>query len=162
MIQAVFFKIVESASFFGNFLPLAVLGSASMFLYLLSLGKLKEAAIFILANISFLYSVGLKYIFKTPRPQDYAVSKSKFGDIYAFPSSHVVFYICFWGFLLYLTFKKDIFGDVSSLIVRVLAVYHILFIGISRIYLGAHTLMEVVAGYAFGLLYLLLLIFLSR
>lgn len=162
MLQTIFIKMAESASFFGNFVPLAVLSSVSMILYLVSLGKLREAAVFVLANVGFLYSVGLKYIFKTPRQEGYAITKTKFGDNYAFPSSHVIFYVCFWGFLLYLTFKKDIFGDLPSTIIRVLAIYHILFIGISRIYLGAHTFIEVAAGYAFGLLYLLLLIFLSR
>lgn len=151
--------IIESASFFGNSYAVAALASVSMIAYLLVSGYLKEAGLFFLAVLGILYSVILKNIFKVPRPDTYIGDPSKLGDIYRFPSSHVVFYVCFWGFLFFLTFKKGVFEAVWIIwLIRALSLYHILLVGISRVIVGAHTVHDVVAGYLFGAVYLGLLI----
>lgn len=159
-----FLKVfIESASFFGNSIPIVAVLSLSFIAYFVVSGYIKEAGIFILAILSLLYSVVLKNIFKIPRLDSYAGDPTKLGDMYRFPSSHVIFYVCFWGLLFFLTFKRDVFGSgLAVYLLRTISVYHILFVGISRIIIGAHTVQDVVAGYVFGAIYLAVLIYLSR
>ncbi|KKS31563.1 hypothetical protein A2380_00780 [candidate division WWE3 bacterium RIFOXYB1_FULL_43_24] len=154
---------IESASFFGNNIPVVVVVSLSFLVYFAASGYIKEAGLLVLAVLSLLYSVLLKNIFKIPRLDTYVGDPAKLGDMYRFPSSHVIFYVCFWGLLLFLSFKKDIFGDgFVAYLIRGVSIYNILFVGISRILVGAHTVQDVVAGYIFGGIYLAVLIYLSR
>ncbi|GIW69871.1 MAG: hypothetical protein KatS3mg101_0618 [Patescibacteria group bacterium] len=154
--------IIESASFFGNSYVIATLASVAMLMYLFASGYIKEAGLFFLAVLGVIYSILLKNIYKIPRPDTYIGDPSKLGDMYRFPSSHVVFYVCFWGFLLFLSFKRGIFGPEKIVwLIRFLCVYHILLIGISRVVVGAHMLQDVIAGYLFGGLYLGILIAIS-
>jgi len=154
---------IESASFFGNSIPIVTVVSLSFLAYFISLGYLKEAGLFFLAILSLLYSVLLKNIFKIPRLDTYAGDPTKLGDMYRSPSSHVIFYVCFWGLLLFLSFKKDIFGDgLAANLIRIISLYHIVLVGVSRVLIGAHTVQDVIAGYIFGGIYLAVLIYLSR
>lgn len=156
-------SLVEYSSYFGNNIPLILIASASFLVYFLSKGYLKESVLFVMANASYLLSVVLKNIFKTPRPLTYNGNPMKPGDLYAFPSSHVMFYVCFWGFLLYLSSQKSIFpNSYVANIVRFISVYHIIFVGASRVIAGAHTISDVIAGYIFGLVFLGILIALER
>lgn len=159
-----FLKVfIESASFFGNNIPIVAVASLSFIAYLVVSGYLREAGVFFLSIFSLLYSVLLKNIFRIPRLDSYAGDPTKLGDMYRFPSSHVIFYVSFWGLLLFLTFKKDVFGDgLAVYLLRIISVYHLLFVGISRVFIGAHTVQDVVAGYVFGAVYLAVLIYLSR
>jgi undecaprenyl-diphosphatase len=162
-VPAIVKTILESASFFGNNIPLALLTSLTILMYLVISGFLKESVFFIFANLSLLWSVVLKNIFKIPRLDTYIGDPQKLGDMFRFPSSHVIFYVCFWGFLFFLTLRKDVFGNgAAAHILRFLCLFHILLVGVSRIVVGAHTLQDVIAGYIFGGLYLALLIYLSR
>ncbi|HAI62617.1 MAG: hypothetical protein UU64_C0002G0077 [candidate division WWE3 bacterium GW2011_GWF2_41_45] len=160
----VFLKVfIESASFFGNSIPIVAVVSLSFIAYFIASGYLKEAGIFLLAILSLLYSVLLKNIFKIPRLDTYVGDPTKLGDMYRFPSSHVIFYVCFWGLLLFLSFKKGFFGDGLAVnLIRIISVYHIILIGVSRVLIGAHTVQDIVVGYIFGGIYLAVLIYLSR
>jgi membrane-associated phospholipid phosphatase len=67
-----------------------------------------------------------------------------------FPSSHVMFYTVFFGMLIFLSGKKD-------WLIKVISAFFIITIGASRLYLGMHSLSDVIAGYVFGLLYLVVI-----
>ncbi len=75
----------------------------------------------------------------------------------SFPSGHVLFFVGFYGFLLYLTYsllKKGIYRTVLISFFSVL----IFLVGVSRIYLGAHWFSDVLGAYLFGFLWLTVVI----
>lgn len=83
----------------------------------------------------------------------------------SFPSGHTEHDIVFYGFLLYLSFTKPVREWRYRwwlLPLQLYAVYDIIAIGYSRIYLGDHWLTDVLGGYLEGAIYLFFFIFLYR
>ena len=117
-----------------------------------------------LSLCSGLYSAVLKSIFKLHRPEGYLseglipwerVLKS---EIYSFPSTHTVFYTAFFGYLIYLSYNIKGLDKLARHAIRIFSAIMVLFVGGSRVLLGAHYVRDVVAGYVFGFIYLGLLI----
>ncbi len=82
-----------------------------------------------------------------------------------FPSGHTEHDIVYYGFLLYLSFTKPVREwryHWWLLPFQLYAVFDIIAIGYSRIYLGDHWLTDVLGGYLEGAVYLFLFIFLYR
>jgi membrane-associated phospholipid phosphatase len=83
----------------------------------------------------------------------------------SFPSGHTEHDIVFYGFLLYLSFTKPVREwryHWWLLPLQIYAVYDIIAIGYSRIYLGDHWLTDILGGYLEGAIYLFFFIFLYR
>ena len=96
----------------------------------------------------------IKNLVQRPRPPQALITESGFS----FPSGHAFVAIVFYGFLLYL-----IINFFENKTIRKLAIFFIpliiLAIGYSRIYLGVHWYSDVLAGYFFGVIWLLIVIF---
>jgi undecaprenyl-diphosphatase len=75
---------------------------------------------------------------------------------YSFPSGHAFGSMFFYGLLAYLAFSY--LPHPWNVIVGVALVFLIFLIGISRVYLGAHFPSDVVAGWLFGFVCLVLVI----
>ena len=100
--------------------------------------------------------ITLKNSFHRPRPAaffDFPIPSS-----YSFPSGHAFASLCFFGILAWLigTRTKSRSWKIFAWVV---AIFLILTIGVSRIYLGVHYPSDVVAGYAAGLIWLITVIF---
>ncbi len=114
------------------------------------------------------YSSLLKLIFKESRPVGYVSDgfipwdRLVKSEAYSFPSTHTVLYTAFFGYLFYLSFKLKGVDKVVRHMVRVFCASMIVFVGISRVLLGAHFVKDVVFGYIFGLLYLGAVIYIDR
>jgi len=118
-----------------------------------------DAVFLFLASLSYVYSLILKCIFKIQRPVTADVTKSFLPcEEYSFPSTHVVFYVVFWGFILYLCFKLKKIDKLIRVAVGMVCVYLISTIGLSRYLLGQHWISDIYWGYIFGGIYLLVLI----
>lgn len=76
---------------------------------------------------------------------------------YAFPSGHAVMSLIFYGMIGY-GFFKILKNRWLKLPLIILATVLIFLIGFSRIYLGAHWVSDILAGWAFGIAFLVLLI----
>jgi membrane-associated phospholipid phosphatase len=102
--------------------------------------------------------LGLKLIVHRPRPGVDLVHVVTHLSDYSFPSGHVLLYTSFFGyifFVAYVLLKKTL---LRYSILTVCAAL-VLFIGPSRMYLGAHWASDVTGAYIFGLIWLVLTIF---
>ncbi|KGX94022.1 hypothetical protein N781_02305 [Pontibacillus halophilus JSM 076056 = DSM 19796] len=96
----------------------------------------------------------LKLTFERQRP---SVLEEYDGTGFSFPSGHSTGSIVFYGFILYYVLLHHLRKGWKVLIVSLL-IAAIVFIGLSRVYLGVHYFTDVMAGFAFGLSWLLICI----
>lgn len=151
--------LMEGISWFGSqkvAVPLT-LGTALLFLLL----RFRREALFLsLTMLSSVLNFGIKLLINRPRPTDDVVRVVDEVQHQSFPSGHTVFYVTFFGFLIFLLYRlREIpklvrwgLGGVSLIL--------ILAIPFSRVYLGAHWFSDVVAGFVLGLISLIVLILL--
>ena len=97
----------------------------------------------------------IKEIIQRPRPpiELRMVEESSFS----FPSGHAMTSTAFYGLIIYFVFKNVKNKRLRNTICTALSLL-IFLIGISRIYLGVHYASDVLAGFAFGIVYLVLYI----
>jgi len=95
----------------------------------------------------------VKILIQRPRPLPNLVNVFKKLSSYSFPSGHVMFYLCFFGFLVFL----DLYllkPSIKRSLILVFFVSLIAMIGISRIYMGQHWASDVLGAYLLGSLIL--------
>jgi len=97
----------------------------------------------------------IKEIVQRPRPsmEFRMVEESSFS----FPSGHAMTGATFYGLIIYFVFKNVKNKKVRNTICTVLSLL-IFLIGMSRIYLGVHYASDVLAGFTFGIVYLVIYI----
>lgn len=112
--------------------------------------KLIVFILFILGTGGVVLNFLLKTLFSRDRPilDQYLIK----AEYYSFPSGHAMGALICYGFLCYLSIVY--YRRWRTLIVSTTA-FLILAIGFSRIYLGVHWLTDVLAGYAAGIVWLL-------
>lgn len=112
----------------------------------------KYFKVFFIANaIGVILNNLLKIIFKRSRPTTTMVLTSE--SSYSFPSGHSMMSMIFYGLIIYYVIKNVNKKWLRNSLVIFLSVI-ILFIGISRIYLGVHYATDVFCGFLFGAIYL--------
>lgn len=108
-------------------------------------------AIAINLGIATVLNLLLKNIVQRPRPTEYRMI-SETG--YSFPSGHSMVSMAFYGFLIYLIYKKIENKKLKWGLIVALSIL-IVAIGISRIYLGVHYTSDVLAGFTISVSYLI-------
>jgi membrane-associated phospholipid phosphatase len=124
------------------------------------LGK-REAALVLMTLLSSPLSSVLKLMVGRPRPTPDLVAVFQVETGNSFPSGHAFFAIVFWGLLAYFALTHLERRCFRMLTVYGLAVI-IIWIGVSRVYLGAHWPSDVLGGYVIGTLFLTSLVWLDR
>ncbi len=107
----------------------------------------------------------IAFIVGRPRPTPQLVHVNMSAPINSFPSGHVENVVVYYGFLLYLSLSKPVSRWRYRWILipfQIYAALNILSIGFSRVYEGAHWLIDVSGGYLSGALFLVLVIVLYR
>lgn len=126
-------------------IPLTV-GVAGIFLAL----RFRLEAIFILLTTSSnLLNALVKRLIKRPRPTKELVTVVRVINEPSFPSGHVMHYTNFFGLLIYLLATNWRSGTLRNILIAICTAL-IVFIGPSRVYLGAHWPSDVMAGYIYG------------
>lgn len=143
--------IMKGITWCGSAICLILVSFLSFFIF-----KSKKTSIFVwinLISITILNQV-LKFILHRPRPTDFRIIEE---SGYSFPSGHSMASMAFYGFLIYLIYKKINNKHLKWGLICFLSIL-ILFIGISRIYLGVHYTSDVLAGFLISVAYLILFI----
>lgn len=109
-----------------------------------------------IAISNLLLMFGLKYLFNRPRP---VIPLLKQVPGLSFPSGHAFMSFTFFGLLIYLVYR-----EVKNLWLKWILITFLLgmifFVGLTRIYLRVHYISDVLAGYCFGLLSLVIMLWL--
>lgn len=115
--------------------------------------KFKREALFILFTmLSGLVSTIVKFLVNRPRPDSDVVKVALETHQQSFPSGHVMFYVMFFGFVVLLMYMlKSIYNPIR-IVVGIFSIIMIFIIPISRIYLGAHWLTDVIGAFLLGML----------
>ncbi|RJR26487.1 phosphatase PAP2 family protein [candidate division WWE3 bacterium] len=135
--------------------PLALLLSA----FLLKIKKINEGLLVLVSLLSYPYSVILKHLFQIHRPD--TASYTDLINKFSFPSSHVVVYTVFFGYLLYITLRNPGIDKFVRFFIVLFSIYFISLVGVSRVVLGEHWVSDAIGGYLFGAVYLVILIYLD-
>ena len=97
----------------------------------------------------------LKEMIQRPRPpiELKMVEESSFS----FPSGHAMASVAFYGLFIYYIYKYVKNKTIKNIVCTILSVL-IFLVGVSRIYLGVHYASDVLAGYLFSIVYLIIYI----
>lgn len=96
----------------------------------------------------------VKHVVARPRPSLEYVRVSGEWANESFPSGHVTFYVCFFGFLFFVAYALLPRGSNVRRLACALAALPVLLIGLSRVYLGAHWPSDTLGAYLFSGLWL--------
>ena len=99
-----------------------------------------------------------KFILQRPRPTEYRIINE---SGYSFPSGHSMISMAFYGFLIYLIYKYVKNKKIKYISITLISAL-IIFIGISRIYLGVHYTSDVLAGFLFSISYLIIYVLIAN
>ena len=99
-----------------------------------------------------------KFILQRPRPTENRIINE---NGYSFPSGHSMISMAFYGFLIYLIYKYVKNKKLKYISITLISVL-IIFIGISRIYLGVHYTSDVLAGFLFSISYLIIFVLIAN
>lgn len=126
-------------------------------LVLWALRRPLEARLLILAGGAGLLALPVKLVFARARPSPEALNVTRQLMDTSFPSGHTLLFVAFFGSLFYLAYTRLRRGWARSLVLWLLGALIVL-VGPSRVYLGHHWPSDVLAAYALGLVYLVLLV----
>ena len=104
----------------------------------------------------------LKLLFANPRPTADVVDVLHKWNNGSFPSGHLVFYICFFGFIFFVAREQLTRGSTLRRVVLTLTVVLIALVGFSRVFLGEHWVSDLPGSYVLGVLWLALSLKLYR
>ncbi|MCX2574955.1 phosphatase PAP2 family protein [Pedobacter sandarakinus] len=105
--------------------------------------------------LSGLLILGIKNMINRPRPTAFYVRLVEVNRFQSYPSGHVLSYVLFFGFLIFLMLTlKNISKRIKNIVITISA-FLIFAIAPSRIYLGAHWFTDTLGGFLLGLLCLL-------
>jgi len=120
-------------------------------------GYRTESGFALLAAASAILTEGIKVLVGRPRPGADLVDVIAGAGGNSFPSGHTLFYVTFFGFLAYLAYAQLKPGRLRTAVLWLTGLL-ILLVGPSRIWMGQHWASDVLASYALGLTYLVVLV----
>lgn len=141
---------MRGVSFFGNkWKPYAITTVTTI--VFLAIGRRSEAAGLVLsAGGSAVLNGLVKVIIHRPRPVAELVSVRVDLQTQSFPSGHVTFYVCYFGFLFFTAYALLPLRSTARRLALTLTALPVALVGFSRVYLGAHWPSDTLGAYLMG------------
>ena len=151
--------LMNMITFIGNPLTSVMLTAITVGFFYLKKRNKEAIMLFVSVLGSTVLSILLKALIHRPRPTPHLVHQTmKYLHNDSFPSGHVMFYVGFFGFLLYLMFTIPVGHKLRTISLAIFTTL-ILLIGPSRIYVGAHWFSDVIGAYLLGFVILVIVIY---
>ena len=155
-------ELMRAVSVPGNgLIPWALTIITALGFYAFNL-RSEAAGLILSAGGGSLLNILLKTLIGRPRPTAELVTIYRSLRTESFPSGHVTFYVCFFGFLFFVAFALLPRGSFARRAMIVLTTLPVALIGLSRIYLGAHWPSDTLGAYLLSGLWLALSLHLYR
>jgi undecaprenyl-diphosphatase len=154
--------LMIAASIFGNGPIPWTITIVACILFLLFRKRSEAAALVFSAGGGELFNRLLKLFIARPRPTSNLVNVIVNTSNESFPSGHVTFYVCYFGFLFFVAYALLPRGSVARRAAFIATILPVALVGLSRVYLGAHWPSDVLGAYLFGGLWLALSLDLYR
>ncbi|MEJ7711928.1 MAG: phosphatase PAP2 family protein [Pyrinomonadaceae bacterium] len=148
--------LMRGVSLFGNGLTPYALTALTVIFFLVWKRRSEAAGILFSAAGSGIVNSLLKLLIARPRPSSDLVSVYIDLKTQSFPSGHVTFYVCYFGFLFFAAYAVLPRGSIERRLACGITALPVLLIGLSRIYLGAHWPSDTLGAYLVGGLWLAL------
>jgi membrane-associated phospholipid phosphatase len=146
-------------TFFGSYLFMVTAWLTLMGFYLfVRKNKRRFINIFIIAFSNFGLMVGLKFFFNRPRPLIPLINEI---PGLSFPSGHAFMGTIFYGLLISIVYR-EVRTVWKKWLLIVFLLCCIILVGLSRVYLRVHYLSDVLAGFSFGTLSLIIFLWLIK
>ena len=144
-------EFMRLISGFGN-APKVVLVTV---IALVACNKRREAFFVVLSGLGgWFIAMQLKQLFGSARPTSDVVNVFHQWPTGSFPSGHLVFYVCYFGFLYVVAREKLPAKSIFRRLVMVTLFALIGLVGFSRLYLGEHWLSDLPGSYLLGAFWL--------
>ncbi|MGB9180351.1 MAG: phosphatase PAP2 family protein [Pyrinomonadaceae bacterium] len=156
------FGLMRAVSFVGNGLTPWLLTIATVIAFLAFHHRSEAAGLILSAGGGELMNFILKTIIARPRPTADLVRVYSQLKTQSFPSGHVTFYVCYFGFLFFVAYAMLKHRSLERRLALTLTALPVALVGLSRVYLGEHWPSDVIGAYLFGGLWLALALHLYR
>lgn len=141
------FPLMRFVSIFGNsWIPYA-LTALTAIVFLLFRRRSEAVGVIFSAGGSGLINTLLKLLIARPRPQHDGIQAYRDMVTQSFPSGHVTFYVCYFGFLFFVAYALLKRGSTLRRLALALTALPVLLVGFSRVYLGAHWPSDTLGAY---------------
>jgi undecaprenyl-diphosphatase len=104
----------------------------------------------------------IKMLIARPRPAAPDVNIFREHGGQSFPSGHVTFYVCYFGFLFFVAYALLPERSLARRVALACCVLMIALVGLSRVYLGAHWPSDTIGAYFLGGLWLAFSLYMYR
>jgi undecaprenyl-diphosphatase len=139
--------LMRFMSLFGNGWTPYALSAATAALFLLFRRRSEAVALLLSTAGSGLINSLLKLLISRPRPTRDLIPIYRDTVTQSFPSGHVTFYVCYFGFLFFVAYALLPRGSVARRLALAVTALPVLLVGLSRIYLGAHWPSDTLGAY---------------
>ena len=147
-------RLMTWASLFGNGATPHLITAATALVFFVRRRRSECFGLILSAGGGAIINRLLKAVIARPRPTADLVGFAYRSDELSFPSGHVMFYVCYFGFLFFVAYALLPRGSSVRRAVLVLSALPVLFIGVSRVYLRAHWPSDALGAYVLGGLWL--------
>ena len=141
------FGLMRFVSVFGDrWIPYA-LAAATGIIFFICKRRSEAFGLLLSAGGSALLNALLKTLIARPRPSPELVAVFRPLRSQSFPSGHVTFYVCYFGFLFFVAFALLPRGSLARRLALIFTALPVLLIGLSRVYLGEHWPSDTLGAY---------------